>query len=129
MTTPIIKIVIVDDEVDICNHFLAFLEDYPEIQATVFYAGEKALQALPALQPDCCIVDMRLPGMSGAEFIVKAKTIVPHCRFLINTGSIDMNLSDELRRTGLDEGDLFYKPIDMEMVVQRIFNLLKKDGA
>ena len=115
---------VVDDEPCISSSFLSFFEDYSELQAVAFANGEEALAAMEQRRPHACIVDMRLPGMRGEEFVSRANAICPQCRFLLHTGSIDLALTPELRQAGLVDEDVFYKPTDMKKVLARIRQLL-----
>lgn len=121
MTKRILKVIIIDDEKDICKNFHDFFEDYPEFHTTSFLSAEEALADFTETDcPDICIVDMRLSGMRGDEFIYRARTICRKCRFLICTGSIDMVLTPTLREIGMTEKDIFFKPADMFKIINRI---------
>lgn len=54
--------------------------------------GEIALEMLEAT-PDCAVVisDMRMPGMNGAQFLAKARTLVPDTTRMLLTGYSDVD--------------------------------------
>ena len=76
-----------------------------------------------------CIVDNRLPGMRGDEFINRAKMICPVCHFLICTGSLDMQLAPGFQEIGLTKEDIFFKPVDMFKVLRRIEEIIADKGG
>lgn len=128
MTESSILLYVVDDEPCISSSFLSFFEDYSDLQAVAFSSAEAAIEAMEQRQPHICIVDMRLPGMGGEEFVTNARAICPECRFLVHTGSIDMALTPRLEQAGLVEADVFYKPADMRKVLKRIRQLFGIKG-
>jgi len=128
MNESSVRLFVVEDEPCISNSFLSFFEDYSELRAEAYPTGEEALEAMEQKRPHVCIVDMRLPGMRGEEFVNRAHAICPQCRFLLHTGSIDLALTAELRRVGLKEDDVFYKPADMRTVLARIRQVLEISG-
>jgi len=82
----------------------------------VFERAEDALDYIrsDAEKPDFCLVDSRLPGMSGADFIKLVKT----CGKMDGVPCISLstsNLKDEIR-IALDAGadGYFVKPSDLE---------------
>ncbi|MBN2161616.1 MAG: response regulator [Pontiellaceae bacterium] len=113
-----IRILVIDDEPAICASLSAFLEDYG-FDASTAESAEEALDLMKSNQYDICIVDLRLPGMSGEEMIVKARVLQPNQRHIIYTGSISYNLSDELKELGMRPEHVFLKPI-------RVLTLLVK---
>jgi DNA-binding response OmpR family regulator len=82
----------------------------------VFERAEDALTYIRSHdeKPDFCLVDSRLPGMSGTDFI----KLVKACQKMIGVPCISLstsNLKDEIR-IALDAGadGYFVKPSDLE---------------
>jgi CheY-like chemotaxis protein len=113
-----IRILVIDDEPAICSSLSAFLEDYG-FDASTAESAEEALGLMKSKTFDVCIVDMRLPGMSGEELIIEARALYPEQRHIIYTGSISYNLSDQLKQLGMRPEHVFLKPI-------RVLTLLVK---
>jgi two-component system response regulator ResD len=122
------RIVIVDDEERIRQLLLDFLEDFDEFDAEACDCAETALESLGARPAALCIVDMRLPGMNGGAFILAAhvRNLCP--RFILHTGSMDFTITEELRRIGIADADLFLKPSDTGEMLARIRHLLGITG-
>jgi len=113
-----IHVLIVDDEPAICMSLTAFLEDYG-FNASSADSAEEALKLMKENSYDVCIVDLRLPGMSGEDLILKARKHYPEQRQIIYTGSISYNLSTKLQEIGIRPEHVFLKPV-------RVLSLLVK---
>jgi DNA-binding response OmpR family regulator len=112
------RVLLVDDEAKIRSSFVAYCEDYDEFDILVAASAEEGLSILERDGADLCIVDMRLPGMHGGDFIRAASG---RCRrFLIHTGSVDTELSAELESLGMNSRDVLLKPCSMSRMIERI---------
>ncbi len=113
-----IHVLVIDDEPAICTSLTAFLEDYG-FAASSAESAEEALDLMKNNAFDVCIVDMRLPGMSGEDLIISARERYPDQRHIIYTGSISYNLSEKLQALGMRPEHVFLKPV-------RVLTLLVK---
>jgi len=122
-------ILIIDDEVRIRQLLADYLDDLDEFDVRVADSGEAGLDMLGAKKADLCIVDMRLPGMSGEEFAHTANCLglCPH--FLLHTGSMDFSLSERLQAMGMTQHDVFLKPSEAGDILERIRAVLGTDGG
>ncbi len=106
------KILYVDDEE--INLFLFesnFKNNYEVLMA---YDGFEGLNLLDS-NPDTMLIisDMKMPGMSGIEFIKTAKTKYPDKKYYIHTG---FDITDEIKEA-LETGlilEYLSKPFDVE---------------
>lgn len=128
MSSPA-RILILDDEERIRQLLVDFLEDFDEFALRTSASAEEALEELAREGAELCIVDMRLPGMDGKDFILKARERGLCGRFLLHTGSVDFSLGRELLVGGLEKDDVFYKPCDMARMLARIRHRLAQPGA
>lgn len=122
------SIMIIDDEERIRQLLLDYLEDFDGFDLRAVESGEAALQRLAEKRADLCIVDMRLPGMNGQAFILRAFEANASGAFMLHTGSMDFSLTKELLGCGLTEADVFFKPCDMSLMLARIRQLLNLPG-
>lgn len=121
-------ILIVEDEEYLNKALLCAFEDE---DFTVFSAldGNSALQLLKSQPIDVCIADMRLPDMTGNEFIASAKTAHPELQFIIFTGSIDYSIPRNLRDIGITREHVFIKPIeDLNSLIDAAVQAYRKMG-
>ena len=65
--TPRRRVLVVEDDPDVLDVVVSALEDEPDLLARGFGSAEAALAALPEVRPDVVLLDLALPGMSGAE--------------------------------------------------------------
>ena len=122
-------VLVIDDEPAICASLSAFLEDYG-FQASTAESAEEALDLMKSNAYDICVVDLRLPGMSGEDLILQAKERYPTQKHIIYTGSISYNLSDKLKAQGMRPEHVFLKPIRvLSLLVKCIKELATEEPA
>ena len=127
MPNDSIVILVVDDEEMVRENLEAYLEDEGFVVRTAG-SGEEGLILLKELSPKVGIIDMRLPGMSGNDFIISAHAIRPDLRYLIHTGSTNYKLPQELMSIGVSRDDIFIKPLqNMDDLVQAIVRMVNRD--
>ncbi len=119
------KLLIVDDDEKLRFNLQLFFED-EGFNCFPFESAELALKALENSCFDAAIVDLRLPGINGEEFIIRASEICSHMKCILYTGSSDFKLTDELKKINFVKEDIFLKPItDMSILLNRINEKMK----
>jgi len=123
------RVLVLDDEPNIRESLSEYLMDCGFSTLTA-ESAEKALD-LPLLdEVAVAVVDIRLGGMDGLEFIKRLHALCPAVRYLIHTGSTDFQLDQELRDIGLTELDVLFKPVlDMSVFETEIKNKLAGFGS
>ena len=120
------KILLIDDEDQVRLNLKAFLEDEDFI-VDESASAESGLLMLNENKYDVAIVDMRLPGMNGNQFIEAAHQIQKDLKFLIHTGSLLYDLPEHFQKLGIESKDLFYKPVrEMKWISDRIREVIEK---
>ncbi len=123
--TPII--LIVDDEEHLPNLIKDFLDDEAEFEIQRASSGEEGLEMMESIKPDLCMVDMRLPGMNGNEFILNSLKKNPACKYIIHTGSIDYSIPIQLREHGITQESVLFKPVtNLNIYLEKINELLTR---
>ncbi len=123
--TPII--LIVDDEEHLPNLIKDFLDDEAEFEIQRASSGEEGLEMMESIKPDLCMVDMRLPGMNGNEFILNSLKKNPACKYIIHTGSIDYSIPIQLREHGITQESVLFKPVtSLNIYLKKINELLAR---
>ncbi len=117
------SILIVDDELYILDSMrMAFLDAGFTVETAE--SGEEALAWCRKRRFDACIVDIRLSGMDGVDAIREIREMDPRTRVLVFTGSLEFEITDDLRQLGLSEDRVVYKPIyDLDILVEKIRDL------
>ena len=128
MGTPSLRILVVDDEESIRRGLQAYLED-DGFEVITAESGEEGIEALKRRAADGAIVDIRLPGMDGGEFMERAHTLCPEMQFLIHTGSVGYRPASSLEAIGVTEARVFQKPVKDISVLAAALRKLLKDGG
>jgi len=120
------KILIVEDE----EIVRIIVNDYLKMANYSSYESETTEEALELIKKekfDLAIVDINMPGISGEEFMLSAKKISPDIKFLIHTGSDHYKVSENLKKIGLSQEAVLFKPVeDMQVFKTTIENILSK---
>lgn len=122
------KIMVIDDEPEICNILKEFLEGlgYQVITAN---SGPEGLNLISQNVVDVLILDLNMPGMHGIEVLKKVKLTYPDISVIILTGFPSIDTAVESMKLGAY--DYLVKPIDfkrLEVVLDKVFeqSLMKK---
>lgn len=97
-----ISILLVDDEENILRSLQRLLMDEKDVEVVTAGSGEEGLSLLPELDNLGVIVsDQRMPGMTGALFLEKARLVRPDAVRIILTGYADVSAAiDAINRGG-----------------------------
>ncbi len=113
------KILIIDDEADICMLLKRFLskKDFQVEYATEAAAG---LELLDTFLPNLVLCDFRLGKVDGREVLVKIKEKFPHLPVIIMTGYSDIKIAIDVMKLGAF--DYLTKPLFPD----EIFHIIQK---
>ena len=111
------KVLLVDDEENILRAIARLLmEEDLDLEVLTRHSGLHGLEALEA-HPDVALIlsDQRMPGMSGAEFLQKARELTPDAVRMVLTGYADMAATmDAINKGGASR--YLTKPWDDELL-------------
>lgn len=119
-------VLVLDDESDnvhlICE---SLRRQLPGVQAIGFSAPHEAAVWCASHEPDLCLVDYRMPDMSGVEFVRQMRT-QDHLQG-VPVIMITAQVAPTLQQQALDAGatDFLSKPINVPDVLQRVRNHLR----
>lgn len=123
------KILVVDDEPAIVKILKAFLikRGFEVIDAV---GGEKALEVLNSkIDFDMLIVDMKMPKVKGIDVLRRMKDLNKKEPVIILSGSIDVKrYENELKDLGYGHSEYLIKPIDLEVLLEKIKQALRIDS-
>ena len=119
------KLLVVDNEIDICNFVKSFFEMRGFSVATALN-GDEAMDRLKDQSPDLVILDVMMRrDDEGLEYLPKIKNAYPAAKVIMVTGVEDEKTIEAARRLGAD--DYITKPLVLEYlennVMQKIRNL------
>lgn len=81
-----IRLMLVDDHEIVRAGLRSLLENQPDLEVIgEASSGEEALSLAPELTPDVVLMDVTMPGLSGAETTEKLKTLLPEVNVLALT--------------------------------------------
>ena len=110
------RILVIDDESAIRKSFQLALEDSGYAVQTV-ESGEKGIEAVQKDTFDLIYLDLKMPGMNGAETLRHLRKILPMVPVYIITAFYE-EFFDDLKRAVADgiEFEVLRKPFDMDQI-------------
>lgn len=122
-------VLILDDEKAIRDSLQALFEDY-EVAVSTAPDIETALAVIAQQSVDAAVVDVRLDGASGENFIRQAHALYPNMVFIIHTGSPNYMIATDVQRLKRVSKRVFNKPLqDLDSLwveIQRLTTLLNR---
>lgn len=118
------SILVLDDDIYVRESLLISLED-EGFEVFGAESSEHALIFLEDNQIDMVIVDLRLPGMNGTEFINSASVKWPNIKFIIYTGSPEFCIPANLALKPNVSNSVFLKPLpSFDVIIAEIRQML-----
>lgn len=105
------KLLIVDDEIEICEFLKSFFEDR-DFKVMTGNSGEEAVEKAGSFQPDVILLDIQMPGMDGMKALKKIKEDYPRIKVIMVTAVETEDKIDEAMRYGAD--NYITKPLSLE---------------
>lgn len=112
-----IKIMLIDDEDDLIRTLSERLE-MRDLKKNTALDGDQALKIVSDKEPDIIILDLKMPGINGMEVLRRLRKTFPDIRVIVQTGH--GNDMDEAEARQLGVFDYLRKPVDVELLVERI---------
>lgn len=117
MTSPISKVLVVDDDQSVADT-IALVLIKRGFDTVAAYDAQTALRLVANDIPDCAIVDVLLPDMRGIDLAVQIRERSPHTQILLLTG--DPNAADEVSGR---EFEVLAKPVEPEELITRMLDM------
>ena len=105
------KLLIVDDEAEICEFLKSFFEDR-DFKVATAHNGIAALEQVERFQPDVALLDIQMPGMDGLQTLKKMKDTYPKLKVIMVTAVETQEKIEEAMRLGAD--NYITKPLSLE---------------
>lgn len=116
-----IKILVIDDDIDLCNSIKFFFEDH---DSEVYSAndGLTGVQLFQSVQPDLVLVDLNMPMVGGDKVISEISSVSSSTPIIVVSGT--GVIKEAVRALNLGAWDFVTKPIlnfeELEMSVHRV---------
>lgn len=85
--------------------------------------GKEALEIVQKQNPDCVLLDMKMPGMNGVEVLREIRTISPEAIVMMMTAYSEIELLNDADKLGIDQH--FTKPFDIFEVRDSVLRRLE----
>jgi len=123
------KVLLVDDDNEIVEMILKFLEEDGRFETRVASNGFDAGMMVKEYRPDIIVLDVMLPDINGKEVChrVRADSTLEDVRILCISGLVEEDKIQELRLAGAD--DFLGKPFDVDHLIDRMCGLLEIEPA
>ncbi|MCD4742678.1 MAG: response regulator [Desulfobacteraceae bacterium] len=117
------KILLVDDE-DQFRESVAKQLAVRNYTVSEVSSGEDAIEFIHQNNIDIVILDMRMPGMSGAETLKEIKKLSPLTEIIMLTGHATVNTAMETIKMGAF--DYIPKPVKLDELINKIEDAYRK---
>lgn len=117
------KLLVVDDEHDICDFVKNFFSERGYVVQTAT-SGDEALSIVKENKPDLILLDIKMKGMDGIAALKHIKTLDKNIKVIMVTALEDQDKMDEACRLGAC--DYLTKPLaldSLEHVVEKNFKV------
>jgi two-component system phosphate regulon response regulator PhoB len=121
------KLLVVDDEPDICN-LIVFNAEQAGYDVSAVYSGENALDVARKEKPDLIVLDLMLPGIGGLDVcrILKNDKATSNIPIIILTAK--GTEEDIVKGLELGADDYVTKPFSPRVLLARIKSVLRRNG-
>lgn len=116
------KILIIDDEPEICSMVADILRDEGH-RVTMAYDGLSGLKHLAREMPDVCLLDVWLPDIDGLRVLEKIRTQGFDVSVVMLSGHA--NIETAVKSTRLGAVDFLEKPLSLEKLLLSVENALR----
>jgi len=95
------RVAVVDDDADTCIWFKDVLQSETTLEFVGEFSSARAvLTAMPCLQPDLVLLDIKLPDMDGVECTRSLRQLMAHLRVVIVSGNREAEWFDRSFEAG-----------------------------
>jgi len=127
---PRLLVAVVDDEESICRALLRLLRaaglDVETFSSSTAFL-ESMEERLPIRRPDCLVLDLHLPGLSGLDVLRRLKSDGIHLPIVMITGNEEAGIGDKVIAEGASA--FLVKPMNDRTLLQAIENAVQRPAA
>ena len=119
------KILVVDDDQRIVKTTCDILK-IKGYEPVATYSGEEGVEKVRSDPPDCVLMDIKMPGISGVEALKQMKVVVPDLPVVLVSAYATDELVGEAMRAGAYA--VLSKPLNFPMILS-FLSLLRKEES
>jgi len=120
--TASLKVLVVEDDPDLAALEAELLEEHGH-HVEVAYNGREALAAVERVAPDLILLDMKMPVMSGREFLEEYRRAQPSPAPIVVVTAAD---DAQVRAAEVGASGWIAKPFDPDALVANVMRLLPR---
>ena len=118
------NLLIIEDELEIVDSLRDYFKHHG-VEVLSSSSGEEGLTILSEKKPDLVLLDMKLgAGMSGLEFLRRAKAAKSTAQIIVVTAVDDQNVATMAK--GLGAADYVTKPLTLQDIERVVLSRLKQ---
>ncbi len=117
------KLLVVDDEVDICDFVKNFFKER-DFEVFVAYDGKEALGIIEARNPEIVLLDVKMPEMDGIETLKAIRKTNSSSKVIMVTAVEDEEKAEEAKRHGAIE--YITKPLLLEQLERTVLTVAEQ---
>ena len=119
------SLLIIEDELEVVDSLKEYFKHH-SVEVASAPTGEEGLTILAEKKPDVVLLDMKLgAGMSGLEFLRRAKAAKSAAQIIVVTAVDDQNVATMAK--GLGAADYVTKPLTLQDIERVVLSRLKKN--
>lgn len=119
-----VKVVVVDDDVDTVEVFSEYLEIKEITVLGRGYNGRTAVELYNKFKPDVILLDVMMPEYDGFFALENIRKIDANAKVIMVTA--DLTSDTEKRLKELNASAIIYKPYEIDSVIETIHNIFKQ---
>ena len=117
-----LKVLVVEDDPDLAALEAELLEEHGH-HVEVAYNGREALAAVERVAPDLILLDMKMPVMSGREFVEEYRRAQPSPAPIVVVTAAD---DAQVRAAEVGASGWIAKPFDPDALVANVMRLIPR---
>ncbi len=119
------KIMVIDDEPAVCEMLRKFFGQF-DYEVMVESEPEKALQRVKDFNPECILMDIKMPRFGGVDLLARIKEHNPSIGVIMITGYGELQTAMESMKLGAF--DYITKPFDLNFIKNLVAACLQAGG-
>ena len=113
-----LRILVVEDNVEISEALSFFCDAEKDIDCEVINTGQEGLDRIRAEKFDLILLDLAMPDFTGLDVVKSLNGLIESRNIVIFTASSDQDILKELRNSGIKE--IFKKPFSLDDLIKLI---------